>query len=455
MRFTALLFSICLPLNALTIQIDYRYDSNNFFSASGNPQGAEGASQAKAALEAAAARWSAIINETLQPIIADDHSFQDVRLSFPDPSNFSPCVPTEANPCPPGVPRLYDFYEVSSAASSASDSLVSLESRPPANQYRNGISIPANTFIIYVGARSLPLDAFTGGFIGHNHNETIEKQDSILNRGFNSGSESLPTWGSSISFNSDEDFTNDPFGVLERKWHFDHTTVVPGDAKDFYSVALAEIGHALGVGLFFQDWTRFVFNSQFRGVFTRAAYLAENGSPITGLDLQGPDLRYFSRGAYTSKIFNGGTPNYIGTVGPGIPQALLFQARHTYIPGSPIEDYVPGIIHGSRFEITNLDVAAIRDIGWSAIASAPENEVSFVTLTRGPGGVVTLAFPSEVDTSYTIQTSTNLIDWMNVTPELNSEGTTTDWNDGETGFNDPLGPSLFRREKYYRVLKND
>ena len=45
MRFTALLFTICLPLNALTIQIDYSLDSNNFFSASGNPGGATGVSR--------------------------------------------------------------------------------------------------------------------------------------------------------------------------------------------------------------------------------------------------------------------------------------------------------------------------------------------------------------------------------------------------------------------------
>ncbi|MDB4759280.1 hypothetical protein OAF99_02955 [Akkermansiaceae bacterium] len=89
MRFTALLFTICLPLNALTIQIDYSLDSNNFFSASGNPGGANGATKARSALEAAAARWSAIITQTLQPVFVNDHPTADIRLSFPDPSNFT------------------------------------------------------------------------------------------------------------------------------------------------------------------------------------------------------------------------------------------------------------------------------------------------------------------------------------------------------------------------------
>ena len=448
MRFTALLFTACLPLNALTIQIDYSLDSNSFFSASGNPGGATGATKARSALEAAAARWSAIINQTLQPVFVNDHPTADIRLSFPDPSNFTAGV---ENPT-----AIFEVYEASSAASAGTDSLVSPGSRPPANQYRNGISIPADTFVIYVGGRGLLDDALTAGLIGYNYDAVINDPDSFLNRGFNNGNLSLPTWGSSISFNSNENSDADP-DTLERKWHFDHTTEVPEDTKDFYSVALAEIGHALGVGLFYNDWTKSIVNSEYRGPFTLAMYQSENGGAIDSLELQGPQKRYFARGLYTSKIFSGGNPNYVGTVGPDAQQPLLFQARPTAPPlSSPdLLDFVPGIIHGQRFEITNLDVAAINDIGWSLIVRPPENEVSYVTLTRGPGATVTLTFPSEVDASYTIQTSTNMVDWMNVTPAFPSEGTTSDWNDGEAGFSDPLGSAFARSEKYYRVLKNN
>ena len=448
MRFTALLFTACLPLNALTIQIDYSLDSNSFFSASGNPGGATGATKARSALEAAAARWSAIINQTLQPVFVNDHPTADIRLSFPDPSNFTAGV---ENPT-----AIFEVYEASSAASAGTDSLVSPGSRPPANQYRNGISIPADTFVIYVGGRGLLDDALTAGLIGYNYDAVINDPDSFLNRGFNNGNLSLPTWGSSISFNSNENSDADP-NTLERKWHFDHTTEVPGDTKDFYSVALAEIGHALGVGLFYTDWTKSIVNSEYRGPFNLAMYQSENGGAIDSLELQGPQKRYFARGLYTSKIFSGGNPNYVGTVGPDAQQPLLFQARPTAPPlSSPdLLDFVPGIIHGQRFEITNLDVAAINDIGWSLIVRPPENEVSYLTLTRGPGATVTLTFPSEVDASYTIQTSTNMVDWMNVTPAFPSEGTTSDWNDGEAGFSDPLGSAFARSEKYYRVLKNN
>ena len=48
-----------------------------------------------------------------------------------------------------------------------------------------------------------------------------------------------------------------------------------------------------------------------------------------------------------------------------------------------------------------------------------------------------------------------MVEWMNVTPAFPSEGTTSDWKDGEAGFSDPLGPASARSKKYYRVLKND
>ena len=63
--------------NALIIEVDYTYDSSQFFTASGNPGGATGAAQARAALEAAAARWSAIID---QPLGALDLVDDDLRI---------------------------------------------------------------------------------------------------------------------------------------------------------------------------------------------------------------------------------------------------------------------------------------------------------------------------------------------------------------------------------------
>ena len=51
-----LLLGLAARGGAITIQVDYRYDTNRFFSAEGNPQGASGAEAAREAMEAAARR---------------------------------------------------------------------------------------------------------------------------------------------------------------------------------------------------------------------------------------------------------------------------------------------------------------------------------------------------------------------------------------------------------------
>lgn len=103
-------------VHALTIEVDYTYDSSQFFTTSGNPQGASGAASAKAALEAAAARWSAIIEQPLGALnLVDDNDDQRIKLSHPA---------TGAS------------WLVSSAVSVQSDSLVREGGQASANEYR-------------------------------------------------------------------------------------------------------------------------------------------------------------------------------------------------------------------------------------------------------------------------------------------------------------------------------
>src|SRR6187200_283822 len=55
------------PAAAITIQLNYTYDSGNFFGA-GNPSGATAGAQAKAALEAAASFYSTILTDSFSVI---------------------------------------------------------------------------------------------------------------------------------------------------------------------------------------------------------------------------------------------------------------------------------------------------------------------------------------------------------------------------------------------------
>src|SRR4051794_14902547 len=69
-RMSLLSVAFCLaaqPVAAISIQLDYTYDTGNFFG-NGNPSGATAGAQAKAALEAAASFYSTILTDSFSPI---------------------------------------------------------------------------------------------------------------------------------------------------------------------------------------------------------------------------------------------------------------------------------------------------------------------------------------------------------------------------------------------------
>ena len=156
-------------VRALTIRVDYTYDTNGFFSAAGNPQGESGARLARAALEAAAARWSAIIDQPLAAVqVSDDFNDPRIRITHPGTG---------------------EEWQISSARSAATDSLVQ-ERRPPApaDEYRGGWGIEADVWILYAGARDLGNGHAIGGTaLGLNWIEVLNDPKGIHNRGFNVG----------------------------------------------------------------------------------------------------------------------------------------------------------------------------------------------------------------------------------------------------------------------------
>lgn len=155
--------------------------------------------------------------------------------------------------------------------------------------------------------------------------------------------------GGGITFNSAEN------------WHFDPTTAATGVATDFYTIALHEIGHALGLAAGWNQLSADIAGSDYSGAETLAAYNADNGTALTSLDLVDSSNFHFQDATYTSEIFAPGAPNLIGTVGLGAGQDLLME---------PIANFVePG---KRRFELTNTDVAQLRDLGWSTISAVPE-----------------------------------------------------------------------------------
>lgn len=187
------ILAACLSLayatsvTAITIKVDYTYDSNNFFNTP----------EKRAALEAVASFYGNLLNDNLLEI---------------NQAAFGGGVSWEADFTHPGTGAV--------------------QSVP-------GLVVPADTLVIYAGGRSLPGSTVgQGGPGGFGASGTQAWFNRIRGRG-NSGTLAPPytdfaPWGGSVTFDTDA------------TWNFSLTTNAAGN--EFVSIALHEIGHVLGVG---------------------------------------------------------------------------------------------------------------------------------------------------------------------------------------------------------------
>lgn len=307
------------PARAIEVVVDYRYDTNKFFTNN---------EAARNALQAAADRYGRVITSELSAVNLPTESAFDPRIGFTHPGSGN-------------------SYRISTAASSTTDSVITAFNQPAADEYRP-ITIAANQWILYAGGRDMAAQA-AGGQLGVvNFPGVFSASDSVVNRTFRSTTAStanLPVWGGSIAFDSNG--TN---------WHFDHATPVPNGAVDFYSFALHEIGHALGLNRSFLEWTSHITpgTTKYRGQAVDA-YNGDNDPDVDALNIESAALPFnphWDEGAYDSYIFSNAGPNYVDTVGSGALQDLLMEVFLSL---------------GRRFELTNVDVAALRDVGWSTV----------------------------------------------------------------------------------------
>ncbi|MEM6751155.1 MAG: matrixin family metalloprotease, partial [Planctomycetota bacterium] len=181
---------------------------------------------------------------------------------------------------------------------------------------------------------------------------TFDDIQGPMHRGFDDNTPSdsvgdLPRWGGSISFDTG------------RTWHFDLDTAAPFDEVDFYSIAMHEVGHALGLGASWNQWLADPGLTLYSGQNAIDSWNDQVGGSVTTLELQGANPHWLD-GRYTAPIFTPGEPNLVGTVGtaPGVWQDLLME---------PIANFTGSL---RRFELTNMDVAALVDVGWSVLAAA-------------------------------------------------------------------------------------
>lgn len=188
----------------------------------------------------------------------------------------------------------------------------------------SNFDVPADRIVVFVGAYN-PGSLAVGGPGGYSASGSEGFLDNAASRGQSGALSPAPTdfapWGGAISFN---DTSN---------WYFDSDTRTDepfSGQRDFYSVAVHELAHVLGFG------SARSFNSLVSGgVFTGPAVEGLYGSnpPVTGDDHWQEGLGYLGQEAAMD----------------------------------------PSIASGQRKHFTELDFAAMKDIGWQ-VSSIPEAE---------------------------------------------------------------------------------
>jgi hypothetical protein len=272
------------PARAISIVFDYSFDTNGFFTT--HPT-------AKTDLDAAAQFFNTNLTDSLSAITPGGSNTWSV-----------------------------DFFDPATGSGSASVTDLALST----GQIR-----------IYVGGGDLGAGTLgVGGPGGYSASGSTGFLDTLSTRGqagVNSNTDFAP-WGGSISFSS------------TASWYFDSapsTNESFAGLNDFYSVALHETGHVLGIGTA-DSWFANVSGATFTGAASMAAF-----GGLVPLEADG--------GHWASDTMS-------TIYGTSTAQEAAMD---------------PDLTTGTRKVFTTLDMAGLQDVGWT-LAAVPEPETTSLLL---------------------------------------------------------------------------
>jgi hypothetical protein len=147
---------------------------------------------------------------------------------------------------------------------------------------------------------------------------------------------------SQLWFDTDTNNDGDPDTAtqLQNYWHFDPNTAPPPGKYDFYSIALHELVHSLGFG------TARSFMLNVGGTPSLTTWLGPEAQALNGGSMFGlvaGDLQHLVEGFQSARLSDGLLQDVVmdGTIGPGV-----------------------------RKELTQMDLAFLRDMGWETVPIA-------------------------------------------------------------------------------------
>lgn len=305
---------------AITIQFDYRFDSNQFFN---RPE-------RRNALEAAADIFEVRLLDDLERIEASNGQSWTANFFDPskDPSDFPIIEPSRGSIIDDGLIRLPNLL------------------------------VPEDTLIVFVGGAALSGNTLAFGgpggssvrFFGGDPSGSQAFRDNVEARGEVGGEStelvSFPDGGFGQIFREFESFTD--FGRWggsitfgnDINWNFDVENGPAPEQSDFLSTAIHELGHVLGFGTA-SSWRNQVVTNSFSGnsTFNGEASIRENFGVA-------PSANSFRS----------------GHLDPGITSFLL-----NPFTGEVSDQEVlmnPFLTQGTRRLFTELDFAGLDDLGW-------------------------------------------------------------------------------------------